>query len=227
MRKTILSLAMAGCYCFCLGQTASEKQFNHYVGVQGNQLIRQILNFSNAASVVSNPYLLSYSFNSVQTGWGGALGLGYNYNQLGDGNSTFSRTTKINDLFLRIGFEKKTSLSERWLLSVGGDVVRDSENDVTETFQNLPNQLPDQTFKTKSHNHTWGAGPRAALYFMATKKILIGTESSYYFKSGKNTVTNDSFSPSSSSSGTHDETTKTVKKIQFTLPAVLFLVIKF
>ena len=51
-------------------EAGTQKHFNHYVGVQVNGLIRQVLNFSNTTPTAPlNPYLLIYSLNH-KSGWG-------------------------------------------------------------------------------------------------------------------------------------------------------------
>ena len=60
------------------------KKFDHKVGVQVNELIRQVFNFSNTASTVHNPYLLIYSVNHTRTGLGIRAGVGYTLRKLND-----------------------------------------------------------------------------------------------------------------------------------------------
>src|SRR5688572_22237944 len=108
---------------------------NHYVGVQVNQLIRQILNFSGGSSSINNPYLLTYAVNSPQTGWGANFGLGYTFNEFNDGDAFIQRKTKINDFFFRVGFEKKSKFGRHWILSAGMDVLADLQNNSTTTKQ--------------------------------------------------------------------------------------------
>ena len=64
--------------------TSELKNFNQYVGLEANQLLRQIFDFSNDNSSSGNPYLITYSFNSSNTGSGMSFGLGYLSRELED-----------------------------------------------------------------------------------------------------------------------------------------------
>jgi hypothetical protein len=221
MKRAIVFLAMALAVSSSFAQTNPPKAAAHYVGVQANQLLRQILNFTNTSSSVTNPYLLTYSVNSTHSGWGGAIGLGYNYTQFSDGNETFTRTSTINDFFLRMGVEKKSNIAKNWMVSTGLDVIRDSQKDETKTVQKLGGS--SEEFNTNTHTSAWGFGPRVALYYTASEKIVIGTESSYYFRSGKTVSSTDHIG----TNPTHEENTQHSKRFQFVVPAVIFLVLKF
>src|SRR6187551_3878023 len=86
-------------------QDSSYRKANHYIGVQANQLIKQLFNLSNNNAVVNNPYLLVYSVNSVRNGWGANIGFGYTFNEVTDGDAFNTRETKVNNFFFRAGFE--------------------------------------------------------------------------------------------------------------------------
>jgi hypothetical protein len=193
------------------------KPFNHYVGLQANQLIRQLLNFGGSATV-SNPYSFVYSFNSAKTGWGGNVGFGYTYNQIKDQSDGFSsRTTTINTIAFRVGFERKISIGKRWLLGTGVDITRDSDKDKTEI---VFNQGSSNSSTTTTHIRTTGIGSRASLLYNITDKILIATEATYYFKAGINKTTLGNIG------GPGQNTNGKVKNLQFSLPSVIFLIIK-
>lgn len=218
LRKTCVSFLFIGFVVSAFAQDTIPGRSTHYVGVQINQLIRQVLNFSSSSTAVNNPYLLTYAVNSRQTGWGANFGLGYTFNEFNDGDAFLERNTKINDFFFRVGFEKKSSLGKRWILSSGIDAVVDLQNNTTKTVQGND---PNTTVETKNKNNGWGLGPRASLNYIATDRIWVGTEITYYFKSLKNTIETDAVN------GIDDKTTDKTKRFQFAVPAVIFMIVKF
>jgi hypothetical protein len=196
-------------------QDSTSKNTNQYIGVQANQLIKQLLNLSNSTSTVNTPYILIYALNSTKTGWGLNVGLGYTYNQFKDGDAFNRRETNINNYFFRIGFEKKTNLGKKWILSGGFDITNDNQKNDTKNTSN------GSTFETETKSKGWGFGPRATLSYKITNRILLATECTYYFRAGKNsTKTTTSFSPP-------EERSDKSKQFLFTVPAALILIVKF
>jgi hypothetical protein len=213
---------------------------SHYLGVQANQLIKQLLNFSNSSTVIDNPYLITYSVNSKKTGVGFSSGLGYSINEFSDGDQTNKRNTKINNFSFRIGFEKKSNLGKKWFASWGVDLVQESSKNETSSSQSQLNN-PDIKFNSNSTNKSslWGLGPRFTLNFRITEKIILGTEATYYYKSGTNstqantTSTQQEFDPQIGQLKLVTRTTNTPETstdfttFKFVIPTVLYLIVKF
>src|SRR3954467_12047876 len=88
-----------------------DKKLQHEVGVQLNELVRQVFNFSNTASTNTNPFLVTYSINSVKSGWGARVGFGYDYESITTDDGVTMRTSNLNDLHSRLGIEKMFTLS--------------------------------------------------------------------------------------------------------------------
>jgi hypothetical protein len=189
-----------------------SKRSNHYVGIQANQLIRQLLNFGGSSSVATNPYLLTYSVNSKHTGWGFTAGLGYTHTEVNSGDPLNPINSKINDFFLRVGFEKKTMIGKRWLFSSGIDVITESLKDKT------VNNSQFGIFKIETSSRGIGLGPRVTLNYQISDRILVGTEASYYYKSSKQEQ-----EINGSSQGDGDK----LKQLTFSVPAVIYLFVKF
>jgi hypothetical protein len=209
-------LALSQAVSFCLlaqDQTVKEKKSNHYIGLQANQLIRQIFNFGGGSSVASNPYFLTWSVNSIESGVGFNFGFGYTYSQTDDGDPFVDRTTTVSDLFLRAGIEKKTEIAPKLILSIGGDLVTDLQKTDTKTGENSQGQ---QNFESGTKSNGFGLGPRLTLNYALTEKILIGTEANWYFKS---------FNITEDQNGLRNE--KKQKRFQFNAPAVIFIILKF
>lgn len=195
---------------------APARRATHYVGIQANQLVKQLLNLGGSTSAVNNPYLITYSVNSNATGVGMNLSLGYVLDETSGGDFQSQVNTEIKEFFFRIGVEKKTQLGKKWLLSAGGDIVADNESNRTETLfsgSDTPSVEEDKI-------NAIGSGFRVGLNFHITDKILLGTEANYYFKfiSTTNTLTQPFGTPMKHSDDK--------KKFQLNVPAVIFLVVK-
>jgi len=237
MKKYVLFIILAGCSLHCLAQAdattgKSEKGYDQTVGVQLNDLIRQVLNFNNSTSTTPvNPYLFTYSINSRKTGWGLRLGVGYNYNSTSSDDGITATSTRINDLELRLGIEKSFKLSDKWSAGVGVDGIFNSNNDNTSTTVKT---FDTTTTATKTVISSYGGGPMAWLRYHLTDKILIGTEASFYYVTGTQNTTVDVTTTTSSGGGggsvtTTTETTSkpTISQGTFTSPIVFFIMVKF
>lgn len=195
-------------------QTGSAKVVSHYVGLQANQLIRQLLSFGGNSTAVTNPFMLVYSVNHNSSGLGLATGLGYSSIQTKTSDNFTSTVSKVDDFAWRIGFEKKSYLSKRWLVSFGGDIL--AEQNKAETISNNgTNPNPKVTTRIKRY----GFGPRVSLNYQFHNRMLVGTEASFYLKWIEQTQRvfgmNGPADPDES-----------LRSFSFTLPAVVFLIVK-
>jgi hypothetical protein len=204
--------------CFGFAQDSLQRKANHYIGLQANQLFRQILNLSNSNAAISNPYLLVYSVNSSSHGHGLNLSVGYVYNQVNDGDAFGKRETTIDNLNFRAGYEKKSNLGRKWVVSWGFDLIFDKLSNNTKNTNTQGG--PSFTFETTTKTEAWGVGPRFTLNYQVTDKILLGTESTYYFKTGSNS---SKFEPSTEPQPDEEE----FKQFQLTAPVAIYLIIKF
>lgn len=188
---------------------------SHYIGVQANQLLRQLLSFGASSSAVTNPYLLTYSVNSRSTGFGFATGLGLSSTTTKNNDNFTSVVSTVNDFAWRFGLEKKKYLSKYWLFGIGGDVV--VELNSAESVSQTGTGNPEISVKTKTHRA--GFGPRASLAFQFHDRLMAGTEAAYYFKWGNQEQT-------TSGSGQPNTPSTKIKSFNFSLPAVIFLTMK-
>ena len=196
-------------------QDANEediKSSNQYFGVQANQLIRQLLNFGGSSGVASNPYLLIWSVNSKQTGWGFTSGLGYTHSEVISGDPLNPIRSTINDFSMRIGFEKKRMIGQRWLFSTGIDLVIESSKDVTKNGSQFG------SIEITTRTSGFGFGPRVTLNYLISERILIGTEATYYYKSLKSKQEID---------GVEQNGDDTLNQLAFSVPAVIYVTLKF
>jgi hypothetical protein len=193
----------------------SIRKTSHYIGLQANQLIRQLLSFGGNNSAITNPYALTYAANSKASGWGVSTGIGLASNQSKTSDLFTSTTSKVNDFAWRFGLEKKKYILRNWLVSVGADVIVEANKAETTTSNGANN--PTTTITTTEKRR--GFGPRVSLNYQFNDRFLIGTEASYYFKwidhKQKTTGISAPNEPSSS-----------LRSFAFTLPAVLFIIVK-
>ena len=208
------------------------KKFDHKVGVQVNELIRQVFNFSNTASTVHNPYLLIYTVNHTRTGLGIRAGVGYTLRNINDDNGINKSETHINDVKARLGFEKAFKLSERWSAGAGLDFVYSNANNRT---KNVLNSFDSTTTVTKTLVSNYGGGPMVWLRYHITPRVLIGTEMSTYYTSGfdKKTVeiTKKGFTPGPSPrpqfNTTISHSDDKLSDVVMNLPVALYLIVSF
>ena len=216
--------------CFAISVLANEdsskhsviQKPTHFIGLQANQIIKQLLNFGNNQVVVNNPYLLTYSLY-----WGKGYGfrVGGKYNDFSnfnnDGNT--KRETKGSSIAFRLGFEKHATISKSLLLSYGLDFLIETgkNNTVTETIQQF------QNVRTTSNTYIQeiGASPFITLKYKLSNRFYIGTEAAFNYKTGFNksnvTILDLTNSIKEESSSKND-----IKNIGFQQPIALFLHIK-
>lgn len=217
-------------------KSVKVKQMNHYLGVQANQLLNQLFNFGNSSVAVTNPYLIIYSMNSIKTGWGLNAGLGYNVNTTTDNSDpNTQRKTTTNDFSVRLGIEKKSFLSKKWLASYGLDLLYGKQSDETTATSQF--QFNSNSTDTNSSTKSSGLGPRLALSYFISEKIILGTEATYYYKWVKvsqkitNTSVNIFVDPNTGqtvvqeSSSSQSNSVKS-KDFTFSVPVSIFLILK-
>jgi hypothetical protein len=210
-------------------QTKPGKLFQHQVGVQVNELIRQVFNFNNSSSTNTNPYLATYSINTVKGGWGARIGLGYDYRSISNDDGITARTSKLNDLRGRFGLEKMFALSSNWSAGVGLDAVVNYDDDYTKS---VLHSFDTVTTITTSKITTYGGGPMAWLRYHISSKVLIGTETSYYYTTGKQddniAVSRYVFSGQSKELRTTFTTVNdTRSEGKLSIPVAFFLIVQF
>ncbi len=220
--------------CSAQLEPLQEKKFNHYIGVQANQLIKQIINLNSSTSTVDNPYLLIYSLNLANTGWGVEAGAGYNYQDIVD-KLPVSKESKINNLFYRIGVCRKIMIGKRFQAGYGLDLVADYQlNKTTSSSITVFNSTTDSSMsKASTKTTSIGFGPQMYLGYYFSDKLILGTETSYYYVKSdqkQNVLVTDNitdqFSGNSTSTANSNVET-TITKFSFSLPVALFLILKF
>ena len=212
------------------------KKFNHYIGVQANELMRQLFNFSESNTVIDNPYFLVYSI-SKSNFWGLHAGFGYQYDRTVDKLLPINRETKVEKFDFRVGVEKKFTIGKRFEGGVSLDFAGSHELDKTTniTVVSLGSQI-DSSVSTVTDKITgFGGGPQFSVGYRITEKILLGTEATIYFLKGKKKenvrvvdtlidIFNNNVISSNSSNFNSETDTETLERA---IPVTLFLIVKF
>ena len=206
-----------------------DRKMSHQVGVQMNELIKQVFNFGSTAPAITNPYLLTYSINSKKSGWGLRLGLGYNYQSFTNDDGITNKETQINDINARLGIERAFNLSSKWSAGAGLDGVISENNDYTKS---TVRSFDTTSTSTKSHVTKYGGGAMCWLRYHITDKVLVGTEASFYYKMGKEKqdveiTKRDNTQPSKPYKTTSTSTDNKNSEGLFSLPVVFYLIVKF
>jgi hypothetical protein len=236
---SLAAIATIVCLASSFAQTDTTmrvKKVNHYVGVQVNELIRQIFNFNdNNNTVIDNPYLLKYSLSFAKGKWAPHTALGYRFNSI-EVEESNNKTTQ-NDVFYRVGMMRKSMLGKRVEVGYGLDYAGEYANRTTvsisviESFFSVDSTYAKFTQKTSAH----GGGPHLELSFYITPYLLIGTETNYYFLKSVDRenfliseTVYDPFTGEISLASISNENEKTQRQeFAITVPVAIFLTVKF
>jgi len=204
-----------------------QKKWNHVLGVQANQLIRQVFNFSNNNPTINNPYLLTYTASNIRSNWGVDAGLGYTYNNIFDNDGNTKKETNINDLYFRIGVQKQIPLTRKFTSQFSFHILYDLLYNNTISAQEFDFQKTVIT--SKSNIARFGGGPAMNLRYKINARVFIGTELNYYFKHGntKTDVTTTNNFQGQPSDITSSKTDNTATTILLNVPTAIFLQIKW
>lgn len=198
---------------------------DHYISVQVNELTKQIFAVNNTSgpNTTINPFLCNYEIIERSSQWGLRIGMGYattSSSQSQDlGSATYSVDRKQNELNMRFGVEKLFKISDRWQCGVGADVVVSRGKEEVHYVEANSTYHYDSTSNMKLS----GFGPSAMLRFGITRRIFVGTETSFYYLAGKNYV---SISSGTSPALNDNNFTDKVKDGRFYLPVTFYMAIK-
>jgi len=184
----------------------AEKPNWHYVSVEINPLIRQILNFSDEPTPTNNPFQFQFASNSKSTGQGLAAAFSYLRQKFSDNSNGNNLETITREIVMRVGYEHKLQAGSRWIYLYGFDFLMIGGKDET--------ALGNLTITTKRSG--WGMGPRAGILFQLAGQVVIGTETSFYYTS---VVRTENFPDV-------PEAKQRTQRIELTLPIVLLLGIR-
>lgn len=221
---TLLPLA-AFCQDDLFSDTGKRKGLNfhpdHYIGVQINELTKQILSVNNSDITNDNPFLVTYQATDRKTGWGvrGGVGLLFSTAKTVVDPAPSGYSVKASKWLaqMRVGAEKTFNLAPRWSTGVGVDLVyRYQKQSIKEDAQ-FGGYNADSTSTT---NMT-GIGAMGWLRYGITKRIFIGTETSFYYLAGKT-----KYSISYFGGPTTDDVNEKSTEAKFNMPVVFYLYVK-
>jgi hypothetical protein len=206
----------------------ADKRFEHYLGVQINPLLRQLLTIGTVPNT-NNPFLLNYSLNNTATKWGIHAGVGFNFDQLKDNDNITDRKTLISTVSSRIGVDKYYTLSNRWQIGFGVDGVYELSENITST-----QIISFDTITTENRITTQrsGGGIRGFARFKLSDRVMLGTESTMYYQFGFNKndakITSRDFNqPGAPKVTTSSTTTQQIQQSRLALPVAVYLVFRF
>jgi hypothetical protein len=86
MQKAILFIALLLATTPGISQDSivKPKKFDHYIGLQANELLRQLVSLSDNNTEINNPYLLTYTLLASKHQVGIQLGFGFDVNESKD-----------------------------------------------------------------------------------------------------------------------------------------------
>lgn len=220
MKRLLILFFVVGAFSNIMAQEPNEmeKLEGHFLGVQVNELVRQVFSLGSSTSP-SNPYFFNYTYTS-ESGGGFSSSFAYSLDNITNTDNFNSIESEISRFALRVGYEKKKTLSKRFIYSLGVDfLIESTKNETTNE-----DGFSSQTITTTNQLSGWGLGPRFNFYYRVNDRILVGTEANYYYKSLKEKFETD-FDDNFSSNDDDDE--RTVKQFTFSSPAILWLTIRF
>lgn len=230
MKRSLLTgILLAGCCSPLLAQTVEaeapkEKKFDHYFAVQLNDLLRQVFTFNaTTAAANTNPFLFTYNLSHHKTGWGLRAGVGATISSSSSNDNITKRNTDINNMQVRLGVEKMCHLSDKWTAGAGIDMIMKNNQNKTTA---VTNQTYTVTVNTTTTETSTGGGAMAWLRYNISSRILIGTETSFYYTSGKikQTVISTDDGPFQNYSETKTDNGASEGKLS--VPVVFYLTVK-
>jgi hypothetical protein len=213
-------------FVFAQEENQENKFLDHYVGIQVNELVKQILSLSGEDSP-EHPYYLNYTINHSKTGWGINSGFGYIIKNTTEGDAINQNKNEITQLSFRIGPEKKFYMGKKMILAVGVDYTIFQNRNISDVRLDQGQNNFVQTTVEEITKST-GYGPRASFSYRLSKWVLVGTELTYYHSSRKvsqKTEILSSFNNVETKEEIEDEFTE--KELTFLPPTVLFIILQF
>ncbi len=208
------------------GTISFDKSSYHYFGLQGNELLRELLSFGGSRPAIDNPYLLIYNVNVGEKQSGLNVGFGMNTRKQTASDDNFESETKFKTIDWRVGYERKFQIGKRFITSWGADFLLSWENDITTTKNFDPDGDLDFESKLETRGLTWGVGPRFTLGYFINDKILLMTEATYYFRSGWTEDISDFTIPGSPNLDNEEIVEQNHSEFTFTPPIVIYLVVR-
>jgi len=231
--KSVITSVFMLLSVFAFAQSEKNKTINHFIGIQANPLLQQILSFGGAAPV-ANPYLMKYTLKPKKSPFELNVGIGYDYESTEQKNGA---KILIHDLSGRIGIGYKKMITKKFECGIGLDIAINNQTNKTTnitSFQFIGSIFLDSTITTtNSINSGFGGGFQFNMAYHLNQRMLIGTEATYYYlfqeTKANNEIINyrkDGFNPLVITT-TIDNSKNTGRALDFNLPVAIFLIVKF
>ena len=220
MKKSILFFLITFISISLLAQDDSNKSLTHEIGINATSFIKNFFSL-NSSDVDEGDYMLTYKKHNANRAF--RLGLGGRFSQVNediDGGGKL--TTKDNFIALRVGYEWKNSISQKWNIYYGLDAIADftQSNSSTNAFLNT-GQI--EKVELISEDYAFGGGPILGIQFFISDQISLTTEGSLYFRYN-NLTEKEKFQVQSQF---NKEDTSSKSKFDFGLPTALFFTFWF
>jgi hypothetical protein len=232
MIKKIITVTL-----FCLQASGSlfaqvtpeeSPRLHHFVGIQGNELLRQLINFGGGTVAATNPYFISYQITNPKSLWGFRSGLGYTQKSiLQDFQPNNKIKTDIKSANIKLGIEKTFALGNRFAASAGIDGAWSQNGNISKnSFVSTDSLTVTTTNKTTSI----GAGPGMRIMYFLTPRFILGTECSYWLNFNQINDVQETksspgpFNPNGFYSKIENNSKNTTANISF--PSVVYLIMK-
>jgi len=155
------------------------------------------------------PYLFTFKVLG-QTGHGFRLGFGgkMDYSRIPENE----RKNYDADFDLRLGYERQRHLSPKWVTYLGVDAILGYADFGSQT----------DFIKTENKTYDIGGGPVWGIQWMINEYISLSTETAFYYRhvSSTDKVTFDG-------QASNDPETTTEDRLNFVLPASLYIAVRF
>ncbi len=211
-------------------KNSDPKKFDHFIGLQGNLLIREFFSFNESSDDIENPYLVTYTLRNNETGFSLNTGFGFNSNKR-ENDDGVNINQEILDIRVGPGYQVKSGKFE---FGVGLDAIYRGRGIDTYSQQivDFGNGIDSTVAKTTSTSRGFGAGIQTSARFYLSERFLIGTEASFRYLSEKEKFHSENFNfiffqNTESTTYQVENEEADIKSWQFRLPVVIYLIVKF
>jgi len=201
-------------------QDDSDIYKKNEVGINATSFIKNFLSL-NASDVDEGNYMLTYKRHNGNKAL--RLGLGGRFSQVTEDIEGGGKlTTKDNLAAIRIGYELKKRVSNKWNIYYGIDAIADYTQSVSKTSSFL-NTGEIESVNLSSEQIAFGGGPVLGIQFFISKNITLATEGSLYYRYN----TENKKETFAIQSQFNKDETATSSTFDFGLPTALFFTIWF
>ncbi|MCD6012743.1 MAG: hypothetical protein K0Q79_2605 [Flavipsychrobacter sp.] len=218
-------ILLAAHACFAQDTVAKrQRMHDHFIGVQLNELVRQVISEDITGNLKPNPYLLTYAENSRRSDFGIRAGLGGQFHKLKNKSAPaffpLDTISKLTSVQLRFGVIWSKSVYKNFVAGLGVDLAGNYHNEnikVMETGGSFPIFSESSTLAI-----TYGGGPVVTLRYDFTQRIALGTEASFYYMVGSSKV----YNVANNGTPTNKDTENQISSGSLNLPVVLYFTVR-